>query len=481
MNDRHVLPGFQNFPEPDLLFHPSRDQDRHKHPLLGLLNFGPFSQSLVNHVLDPIKVAMIAPSGALDIVDGFLDELESTHSPRERPSYLPEFPGLQRVFGLRAVSAPDIARIELPDALNSLIASASKPHLVLADAIARAATTLHAHRSVFDAVMIYLPDAWEGAFVGSSDEDFDLHDYIKATLASLGIPSQILTEGSALRYACRASVMWRLSIALYCKAGGVPWKLANAPVQTAYVGLGYGLRPARTASQPFVVCCSQVFDADGAGLDFVAYETGDARIEDRDSPYLTRAEMLRVMSRSLSLYQRRHAGESPKHVVVHKSTEFKPDEIDGCFDAWGGVESLELIQVQGDTPWRALEIEIPRTGGGKGVPGGYTVHRGSMLQLSGREALLWTQGNAPMATLDGRNYFKEGKGIAAPLLLRRFAGHASFDDACTGVLGLSKMDWNNDALYDRLPATLTYASILSKTARRIPNLAPDPYPFRFFI
>jgi hypothetical protein len=43
------------------------------------------------------------------------------------------------------------------------------------------------------------------------------------------------------------------------------------------------------------------------------------------------------------------------------------------------------------------------------------------------------------------------------------------------------MDWNNDGLYDKLPVTLTYASILSATVQRMPKLAHDPYSFRFFM
>ena len=84
--------------------------------------------------------------------------------------------------------------------------------------------------------------------------------------------------------------------------------------------------------------------------------------------------------------------------------------------------------------------------------------RGSYLQLSGRDCLLWTQGDAPSA-VGGKNFYKEGKSIPSPLLLRRFAGHGPFDTNCREVLGLSKMNWNNDGLYDRLPVTQAYAKV----------------------
>ena len=43
------------------------------------------------------------------------------------------------------------------------------------------------------------------------------------------------------------------------------------------------------------------------------------------------------------------------------------------------------------------------------------------------------------------------------------------------------MDWNNDALYDRRPVTISYASVLASVVKRMPTLAPVPYQFRFFM
>jgi argonaute-like protein implicated in RNA metabolism and viral defense len=283
----------------------------------------------------------------------------------------------------------------------------------------------------------------------------------------------------ALAYKCRASVMWRLGIALYAKAGGVPWKLADAPPDTAYIGLSYAIRTQARPGERFVSCCSQVFDSDGAGLEFLLYETGDAFIE-RENPFLKRPEMRRVMSRSLALYQRRHAGRVPRHVVVHKTTEFKPEEIDGSFDALSAVEEIELVQVKQDVPWHAVKLDRPGMWGKKGVPAAYPVERGSYLSLGNREVLLWTQGNAPGA-IGGRNYYKEGKGIPAPLELVRFAGHGGWEETCRAVLGLTKMDWNNDSLYDRLPVTLGYAQTLARVVRRMTQLGSRPYAFRFFM
>jgi hypothetical protein len=475
-----AFPNHSQIAEPELLFHPFRLEDRRRHPLLGLLEFGPYSRSTINTVLDPIRVGIIAPHRGLQAVRHLLVEFGQQHSPRERKNYLPTFPGFSRVFGLNIVAGG--IQHELPEDLDSRVASASAPHQVLADAVGRAFNTVQISRAEFDVLAIYLPNRWERGFWGPKGDSFDLHDFLKAIAAARGTPTQIINEDSALAYDCRCSVMWRLGIAIYCKAGGVPWKLAGGDADTAFVGLSYAIRDGSSGRPQFVTCCSQVFDSEGAGLEFVVYDTDEIHIE-RENPFLSRGQMRRVMARSLALYQRQHAGRSPARVVIHKSTEFKDDEVEGCFDAWRSSSGLELIQVQQDSGWRGVLLDPPKQGSGdrRGTPAAYPCERGSFLPLDGFNVLLWTQGNAPSASLDGRAYYKEGKGIPAPLLLKRFAGHGAWDQACHDVVGLSKMNWNNDNLYDRLPVTMAYAQILAQVIKRMPSVLPQPYQFRLFM
>lgn len=477
-NAPHSLPAHNWLTEPELSFDPEHQDRSHIHPLIGLQEYGPYSRSVISQVFDPLRVAFIVAHGQTGLAKHLLSELEQPTQPRERRSYLIEYTGFSRVFGVRVGPAMKGCHVELEQGLDESIANSSQPHIVLADALMRALSTIEPHRSEFDVVVMVLPDRWERGFYGGEHEDFDLHDYLKAVTASRSMPLQILQEGRAFQYPCRCSVMWRLSVALYCKAGGVPWKLAGTDPETAFVGLSYALREADAVRPRFVTCCSQVFDSDGTGLEFIAYDVDDVRLE-RENPYLNRAQMRRLMARSLALYQRRHAGRSPKRVVVHKSTEFTRDEVVGCFDAWPTTRGLELIQVQQDVSWRAVQINPPKERGAKGLPGRYPCRRGSFLHLGSRDVLLWTQGNVPMAR--EKDFYKEGKGIPSPILLSRFAGHGSFDELCRDVLGLSKMNWNNDGLYDRLPVTMSYAGVLARTVKRMPQLTSRPYQFRFLM
>jgi hypothetical protein len=43
------------------------------------------------------------------------------------------------------------------------------------------------------------------------------------------------------------------------------------------------------------------------------------------------------------------------------------------------------------------------------------------------------------------------------------------------------MDWNNDALYDPLPVTMSDAKALAGVVKRMPGLGSAPYQYRFFM
>ena len=461
-------------PEPKLAFHPDRTSDRDVHPLRGLLRFGPHSSGLVP---DPIRVATIAPAGESRRLYGFMKELNSVCPATERTDYLPAWPGFQRVFGLHMRGAGRGCHIELDEELEAEFRTSSTPHIVLADRLMRAIQRFDAHRADFDVLFVYIPHRWAPGYVGAPDEDFDLHDHLKAATAVRRLPVQLVREDKAFAYPHRASVMWRIGLALYAKAGGVPWKLAETDPETAYLGISYAVRSPEGDRPRFVTCCSQVFDAEGSVLEFVAYDAHEVEVQ-RDNPFLSRTEMFRVMTRSLDLYRRRHAGRSPRRVMVHKTTEFKPDEIAGSMEALHLCEAVDLVQIVEDVGWRGVRMDDDGDGE-KGRPTAFPVARGTLIGLGPREALLWTHGD--VRSIGERSYFQGARSTPRPVRLVRHAGHGPWDETARATLGLSKMDWNNDALYDALPVTIGYAKVLSRVVKRMQGLGSAPYQFRFFM
>jgi hypothetical protein len=54
-------------------------------------------------------------------------------------------------------------------------------------------------------------------------------------------------------------------------------------------------------------------------------------------------------------------------VIEHKTTEFKPDEIDGCIEALHLCEAVDLVQVVEHGGRRGVRLDPPRGGVKKGL------------------------------------------------------------------------------------------------------------------
>lgn len=472
---RPTVPHLQ-LSEPALVFDPKDSRQQHLNPLAGLDEFGPYSAAAWTATSQHAKVAILAPANAVEPVRHLLNELWKQAEPRERTDYLPVYRGFPHVFRAKLLPAGDPTRAPLPPDLDDRLAASLQPHFVLAEALVDGLRRLKTVQSLFDVVVFYLPDRWKPYF---TSEGFDLHDHVKAAAATLGLPTQIVTD-QAMEYRCRASVSWRLATALYAKAGGTPYKLATGGLLdrgTAYVGLAYGIRDSGRTGQSFVVCCSQMFDGQGGGLEFVAYDVSDE--VDPRNPLLSAPQMRTVLSRALNVYADRHAGRRPGKLVVHKTLPFTGEESQGAADAWGRGDGLTCLSLTRPA-WRGVLVtgaHNDRTGGPRY---GYAVDRGTLVQLDGHRALVWVAGNARASTLSDRAYLQGGKGTPRPLLLTRHVGAGPLAEPAAQVLALSKMDWNTDSLYSSLPATLSYAQVLARIVKN-ETLPPIPFDYRLFM
>jgi len=466
--------------EPLLAFSSTESAAVDTHPLRGLVEHGPYTKnSLATHT-DHVRVALVVSESSEERLRSVLRNVQNAQQPSDRPDYVPRYPGFGTLFDVPLVPAAKTAQLSWPNRISELTGGSpqERVHRVISERLRQ----LHAVRDQFDVAVLHLPDTWE---LGLRGVGFDAHDELKAIGAELGIPSQAINDRSfGFRYV--ASLAWRLAIALYVKAGGTPWRLApltGLPLNSAYIGLAYAFRGDPKEGR-FVTCCSQVFDADGGGMQFVAYDARDPlkdTEEARRNPYLSRADMRAVLARSLALYRRRNGGSTPERVVVHKTTAFSDDELAGVSDALAAVKERECVEVTTDVPWRGVWLQAPRRAGTRNEPDRYPVQRGTMLPLSGTAALVWVAGNAPSAAQRGGSYYQGGKSIPSPLRITRHMGRGPLELIANEVLALTKLDWNNDALYNPVPVTISYSKRLARTIANVPTLPREVYPYRMFM
>ncbi|MFC5494611.1 argonaute/piwi family protein [Nocardioides caricicola] len=427
-------------------------------------------------------MATIATTDQQQRLFNFLKQLHKPARATDRAKYVPNFPGFENVFRVRLAGVSDQqCNVTLaPDAPRH---GGTEPHANVVAALIKAIHALRDQREKWDVIAILLPTTWT-SLRKSADGRFDLHDRIKAEVAPLGIPVQFLWENSALASQQWNSTAWRLSLALFAKAGGVPWRITpTTTIPTAYVGLHYAIRGGTT--NDFVTCCSQVFDAQGGGLEFVAYNLGPADPNDtgsrrgRKNPHLTREEMRAVMTRTADLYRLRHAGAMPQRFVIHKESHWRDNEIEGVFDAWGAADNIECVSLQ-QTRWRAVELKGPGTTATGPEPATMAVRRGTIQQYDGHSGLLWTRGPGPVG-ITGKYFSPDGKSLPRPIAFTRYTGSGDLSLLAADILALTKLDWNNDSPYNQLPVTLGYAQKLAEVVSNVPELDDNVYQYRLFL
>ncbi len=181
---------------------------------------------------------------------------------------------------------------------------------------------------------------------------------------------------------------------------------------------------------------------------------------------------------SLEIYQTGHFGRVPRKITIHKNTAFKEEETLGALDSFRDGTEVELVQIVKESNWKGVRFDLKTPTG----PFNYPVARGTCLPVDINEALLWTQGSVQGVHVQNPNFnvYKEGplKPTPSPILIRRFSGSGGWHETCAGILGLTKMDWNNNTLYKKLPVTLVYSKAFANILQQNPNMIDTVYDVR---
>jgi len=461
--------------EPLIYFHHQDLAKQSIHPINGLKILGTLENSLsTNSGFTDIKLAIITSEQGFLTVKNHLESLLSTISPKSEKEYLKEYPGFGSLYKKHLI-VPQTTQNEF-----ALTISQAETNNISAiqfyDLIKHKIDILSSKSTEIDCVVIYIPIEWERFRELKNEQTFyDLHDSLKLYAVKKGLKIQFI-ENKSINYYDQAKIRWWLSLGLYVKSNGTPWKIQTDNTETAFVGLGYAVR--QNVKNRVVLGSSQIFDGNGNGLKFLLQPI-EKPVFYNKNPFMSKDDAFRLVSNIRNTYHKIDPVIGLKKLVLHKTTHFTKEETEGICNALEGIENIELLQIQQFCYWKAIKLYKDNVTQ-KHKPFGYPIERGSIIQLDDFSFLLWTHGLVESSELNGK-YYQGKRGIPVPLLIKRFRGTDTIEVVANDILKLTKMNWNGAELYKTLPVTIDFSKRLSIMGKQLEELGNKAYDFRFFI
>jgi hypothetical protein len=485
-------------------------------PKEGLTLFGP--ANVGGNSSRTIRVAAISTGEGINTLKAYLETarqrirpgLNSRKKPYD-PICFPDFPGANSAASFRVdfVTEPAIQRIIPEDFFQNAVQSpnVSTKLKQVVDLIVAKLKTLADSDPEPDVVVIVLPPCVEkecatvgAAFRGQkviltpvqkmikrfekqrlvSGQDFlgleysdpaaavqgsgywNLHHALKAHAMSCGLTTQIAWEttlrGDGLTQD-PASAAWNFFTALYYKSNHIPWQLAAVPQNTCFVGVTfYKESPLEGADMQSSL--AQVFSGHGEGLVLKGEKALVDKKRDR-KPHLTEPGAQQLLSRALALYQQMH-GVKPARVVIHKTSRFWKEELDGFRKALGDIPSHDFLALD------RLGVRFMRVGQKPPL-------RGTAITLAPRKHIIYTTGYVPqLGDFPGMR-------VPIPLQIVEHHGESTVETLAREILALTKVNWNSCAFCNGDPITIQFARSVGHILTELPKGVEPQTKYKFYM
>jgi len=291
----------------------------------------------------------------------------------------------------------------------------------------------------------------------------DLRSLVKAYCMEYDIPIQIIRPHTAEPYNPAihkreddATVFWNLVVALFYKANFIPWRVKGLSDDTSYIGVSFF----RDRDDPSNVktALAQFFALDSEGFVF----KGDkALIDESNAPHVSKGEAKRIMKKAIEVYEA-NKGVPPRRVVVHKTSRYTQDELEGFKDGAESVKNVDLLA------FGTRNIKLVRWGKHPPI-------RGTMVRLPDNSVLLYTFGYIPYLNL------YPGPRVPSPLEILEHHGTTSIDTICREILALTKLNWNFAKFCIKAPITISFARRVGSILRNAPPDIEPKNKFKFYM
>lgn len=460
----------------------------------GIMNYGPLD---VGQSLAPndIRVGIVGTPQTVEGVSRWLERCREEIPAKEskQPNLFPKFPGCNTDASFRTSLVLN-SRLQrtIPQRSFDTLSPSTDTNQVIREAVDLFVDELAylAENVPADVLICAMPMSLlermeqDGPTPTSRDTDshavddvmkLDFHDMLKAKCLGLKVPIQLVQpmtydpkqRRSQKRRSDRvkqlqdeATRAWNFHTALYYKANGIPWRLVReaSDFATCYVGISF--YNSLDKSQ-ILTSIAQVFNERGEGV--VVRGGAAMRSKEDRQIHLPKQDAYDLLTDALKRYREEHR-TLPARVVLHKTSTFDLDELDGFIIAAvdQGVDMYDFLSV-GDT-----FTPLFRTGA-------YPPLRGSLFSLDQRTHVLYTKGSV--------DFFETYPGmyVPRPLLFR-----CEFTEQTPVFLGrellaLTKMNYNNTQFDGGDPITTRAARQIGSILKYVGAHDPLASRYRFYM
>ena len=475
------LKGIQ-FKETNLVFSSNNGQRKilDTHPMRGLVNNKPFDSGLYNLLDNTINFGIICPELDSEKLYTFLNT-QNQEIPKNNPkdNYIIDFKGFYNTYGI-SLNIPNISSQNWEKPNDPVETNEKKIVHEIKRNICDKINKLSSVGSQ-KIIIIFIPKRWDN-FLHYNDgiESFDLHDYIKAFCAEKGLTSQIIREKTIIDKSLNCQINWWLSLSFFVKSFRTPWVIHNADKNTAFAGIGYSIDNKSDDKGHIILGCSHIYSSDGEGLKYKLSKVNDKIKWINKKPHLSYDDAYEFGRNVLHLFYE-SMNEVPKRVVIHKRTFYTDEEKQGILDSLFDskkIENIDLIEINFEDNIRYVSSKIDN---GETKIDGFSVSRGTCIQLNNNEALLYAHGIIPSVVNPKFNFYPGGRYIPKPLRIIKHHGNGSLEQIANEILGLTKMNWNSLNMYSQLPATISSSNEIARIGKLIENTEKIQYDYRYFI
>lgn len=302
--------------------------------------------------------------------------------------------------------------------------------------------------------------------IEDTEEDLLYRDFrraLKAKAILANVPIQIGRDRLFLDLPDNqdaATRAWHSTVALYYKAGGIPWRLRTNDIDTCFVGITFH-HLKTNLKQVVKSCIAQGFSSDGEGF---ALRGGDIPYNPRLGKivHLTQMQAFELGKQIIDEYAYR-TGVPPQRIVLHKTSFYNEDEESGFRSAFSSIPIVELINLQ-PTTFRLIKHSK------------YPVDRGTLCVVNESNYYLFNTGFIrELGTYPGAH-------IPRPIEIR---SNEPFDaiKAAEDILALARMNWNTSSITGGDPVTLFFSRQVGGIMAEL-NVKKEvkmPTSFRFYI